>query len=553
MPPSLGHPRHQPGQNFSVLESARDKWDRLSPWWSAREWQTTSWNNDSFGYGRWDSRWHTDRRWTTRNHGWYSSPPDSTSPTTTNTLATRTTRSDVPVVRNLRRGTITEALAALKDLGVDALVESLVHDRYAITSTASQASLLRTWERFHREAFKTSSTMPPMLPITPAALVVIVALFKGGGYRSYPNYSSAAKGAHIQAGHVWTQLLHHTAAWVSRSVLRGIGPPRQSCSFVFERLRKLPRNFSPLVTNGPHDPIRFALLATSCLLREIEASTATTSAWTFDDDAQELTWLLPGSKSDHRALGVSRTWPCTCGHPVLACVFHLAREHRDWLDGSGYPVDPDSPLFPNDEGIASPKAAIVLSFEAIGAACGQPLVSAAGLRLFGGHTPRVTGAQLYAALGLEINKIRLPARHSGETIMRYVAEAPLRSLRTDLGLAPSGSIIAAPGASTSRATTALAKRINGLEALVATLEARVREHKAEFQQPAPPALRGAPPQRWITNMATLTVHRTRINDDARTICGWPCLCKHEDVDSLDGILAQLFVSDASQQRGRCSL
>jgi len=134
-------------------------------------------------------------------------------------------------------------------------------------------------------------------------------------------------------------------------------------------------------------------------------------------------------------------------------VFHLAREHRDWLDGSGYPVDPDSPLFPNAEGIASPKAAIVLSFEAIGAACGQPLVSAAGLRLFGGHTPRVTGAQLYAALGLEINKIRLLARHSGETIMRYVAEAPLRSLRTDLGLAPSGSIIAAPEASTSRATT----------------------------------------------------------------------------------------------------
>ena len=37
----------------------------------------------------------------------------------------------------------------------------------------------------------------------------------------------------------------------------------------------------------------------------------------------------------------------------------------------------------------------------------------------------------------------------------------------------------------------------------------------------------------------LTVHHTRINDDARTICGWPCLGKHEDVDSLDGIPAQL--------------
>ena len=57
-----------------------------------------------------------------------------------------------------------------------------------------------------------------------------------------------------------------------------------------------------------------------------------------------------------------------------------------------------------------------------------------GIRAFGGHSARVSGAQLFAALNIEVNKIRLMARHSGEVIMRYVQDAPLRSLRADMGL-----------------------------------------------------------------------------------------------------------------------
>ncbi len=41
--------------------------------------------------------------------------------------------------------------------------------------------------------------------------------------------------------------------------------------------------------------------------------------------------------------------------------------------------------------------------------------------------------QVFIALGVEINTVRLLAS-SGETIMRYVADAPLKTLRTDLGL-----------------------------------------------------------------------------------------------------------------------
>ena len=61
-------------------------------------------------------------------------------------------------------------------------------------------------------------------------------------------------------------------------------------------------------------------------------------------------------------------------------------------------------------------AAVVLTLERIGPLCDQPLISDTGFRLFGGHTPRVAGAQLFAAMGIEINKIRLLARHSGDAI-----------------------------------------------------------------------------------------------------------------------------------------
>ena len=64
------------------------------------------------------------------------------------------------------------------------------------------------------------------------------------------------------------------------------------------------------------------------------------------------------------------------------------------------------------------KASVVTTLEHIGEMCGQPLISEAELRLFGGHTPIVTGAQLFSAMGIEINKIRILARHSGEAIMR---------------------------------------------------------------------------------------------------------------------------------------
>ena len=181
--------------------------------------------------------------------------------------------------------------------------------------------------------------------------------------------------------------------------MRGFGEARQSCSFDFKRLLQLPQVPAPLTAGGPQHAVRLALFATLFLLREVEVSTAMVSAWTLNHDDCELWWNLPGSKSGHMALGVKRHWPCVCGLDALFCPYHLAVVHLAWLVALGSYAGVQSPLFPTMDGRFPKKTAVVATFEALGSRCGQQLVSITGVRRFGGHTPRVTGAQLLAAMG----------------------------------------------------------------------------------------------------------------------------------------------------------
>ena len=130
-------------------------------------------------------------------------------------------------MRHVRRGATADALAALGAMGATALVDALLEDRYSKSATSSNLSLLKTWKHFHDEAFGHERPPLPLLLVTVQILVMAGALFKAGAYRSYPNYVSSMRSKHIENGHEWCQLLQHTSAWVTRSVLRGIGPERQ--------------------------------------------------------------------------------------------------------------------------------------------------------------------------------------------------------------------------------------------------------------------------------------------------------------------------------------
>ena len=62
----------------------------------------------------------------------------------------------------------------------------------------------------------------------------------------------------------------------------------------------------PLVPAGPVAPSDFVVAGTFFMLREIELTSALTKHVNISRDGQAATWLLPTSKTDPRALGVSR-------------------------------------------------------------------------------------------------------------------------------------------------------------------------------------------------------------------------------------------------------
>lgn len=437
-------------------------------------------------------------------------------------LATEGLRGDVPVVRGVKRGSFSEAAAAaaaaLALRGAEPILEDLLTDRNARSSVAAKASWVNTWRRFHGLAFANASPPVPLLPMTPMSLVHVAALFKAGGYRGFPNYLSAVKALHIEDGFEWGQLLSHTGAWVTRSVLRGIGPARQSCSFLFPELCLLPSPTDPLVPGGPHAPFHFAKLASIFLLREVEAANTLVSSWSFNHEAQELTWLLPASKSDHLALGTRRTWGCLCDVPGLCCPFHVALSHWTWFETAGF-IKPgiDGPLFPATGGRAPSKAAVVATFEAIGSLLGQPLLGVSGIRLFGGHTARVTGAQALAALGVEINKIRILARHSGDTILRYVVDAPLKSLTADLFSLTSRTSV---GSSSVSCTTApVLARLRKLESAMVLVRTEVQTQAQDVVALATGFAR-TDTRVFVQNTTTATVHLAVSLDGGHAACGW---------------------------------
>lgn len=203
---------------------------------------------------------------------------------------------------------------------------------------------------------------------------------------------------------------------------------------------------------------------------------------------------------------------------------HLALGVRAWHRAQPtYCADIDVPMFPTVRGLHPSKASAVETFEILGSSIGQPFVSATELRLFGGHTSRVTGARELAACGLEVAKIRIMALHSGDAILRYVAEAPLRSLRADLGLnsSSSGRSLMPFGPEAARSSSALVRaRIRKLEATVARLEAELQTQSRHLVGLATGYAR-TDARVFIQNTVIAAIHYAVANDNRSTVCGWP--------------------------------
>ena len=138
-------------------------------------------------------------------------------------------RQDMPIIRKREFGAISLAMEAARTVKSrqQALLE-LEKDMYARTSAGPREALLATWEKFHTLWY---GDAVPVLPLTEDKLVHVTALFKAGGYKSYKNYLSRLKDAHVMMGYPWTDLLQRVAQKCSRSALRGLAGPSRSEPF----------------------------------------------------------------------------------------------------------------------------------------------------------------------------------------------------------------------------------------------------------------------------------------------------------------------------------
>ena len=187
------------------------------------------------------------------------------------------------------------------------------------------------------------------------------------------------------------------SAWLFGRLLRAkqaaLVPPRQSQPLDLAAVWKADIPWLPDSNSYPVGSKLLIIAGGFFCTREMELSLALRQHISFDLDILRVTWHLPFSKTDPRALGKFRSWDCVCENDAeKPCAFHALQTHCQLLDDmvksrqSEAPV----PLFPDIEGNTSDKEGVVRLIEYSSRRLGLDTRSPLGTRLFGGHSLRVS-------------------------------------------------------------------------------------------------------------------------------------------------------------------
>ena len=115
------------------------------------------------------------------------------------------------------------------------------------------------------------------------------------------------------------------------------------------------------------------------------------------------------------------------------CPYHAAVQHKAYLmeifrDGAN---DEDFPLFPDREGRELKADNVVDFIELVALMCGEPITTKGGLKRFGKHSFRATGAVWLTAMGVEIYKVQILGRWICGVVLHYCRLAPLKTIADD--------------------------------------------------------------------------------------------------------------------------
>ena len=163
------------------------------------------------------------------------------------------------------------------------------------------------------------------------------------------------------------------------------------------------------------------------MCREREMNLAECKHLRLDESRLTISWTLPKTKLDPRALGTTRTWGCVCDNdPAVACPFHALRDQLISCRALAVDLSLDFsslPLFPTDRGTRVKDAAAVRTITLLATALGLPTVCPNnGNPLFGGHSLRTGGASALAELGISLLRIQAMGRWHSDLVIRYAGE-----------------------------------------------------------------------------------------------------------------------------------
>ena len=336
-------------------------------------------------------------------------------------LPPASTRADAPIRRPYTRGSGT----GLDDTeGDEAATLALRSSMLAPGTSAAHLSRIAWWAK------RCAIRQVAAYPLSPSNLELAAALLRKGGYRSGHLYLASIKRRHIHLGHDWSNQLQQILTDSQRAVVRGKGPDKQADAFPLEAF-VTPSGLLPTERfrqqYWPAAGFDAVIVSCAWLLREVESSSALLSAIVVHEPTDEpgskswVTWDLPASKTDIRALGSKRSLGCAC--PSLLCpscalqrVVRLAQCLAPSESNiSGFP------LLCKFDGTAMSKAEVVKFYRDLLQALGGP-----HLKLnITGHSPRATGAMRMATSGHSEWVIQMFGRWGSPVVLRYVRDALL--------------------------------------------------------------------------------------------------------------------------------
>ena len=168
----------------------------------------------------------------------------------------------------------------------------------------------------------------------------------------------------------------------------------------------------PWSLGGACYPLRLLVVAIWWMLRVVEVANLTLDCVSFS--AQDATLRLPASKTDTQGVGTLRSLGCTCiVGPKTLCPMHALIAQHAWASSEAELLGSTVaafPLFPNKQGSAPTKQAVVALIQAAATALSLPLATESGAQRFTGHSCRVTGAMHLASSGIDIWRIQLHGR-----------------------------------------------------------------------------------------------------------------------------------------------